>query len=612
MSVGTQPRRRAWENLGEFISALESCGELIRVKERVSPLLEITEIADRVSKSPGGGKALLFENVEGSSMPVLINAFGSHRRMAMAMGVSDIREISSQIEGLLRMAPPESLGDKLRMLSTLFELGKFPPKKISGPAPCQEVAHVGNDVDLSILPVLQCWPHDAGRFVTFPLVFTKSLDGRRNLGMYRLQIFDKKTTGMHWHIHKDGAHNFHEYKKAGLKMPVAVAIGTEPVVTYAATAPMPRGIDELLLAGLIRKTPVRLVKCKTVDMWVPADAEIVLEGYVDPDEEFRIEGPFGDHTGYYSLADYYPVFHVTAVTHRKKPVYFTTIVGKPPMEDCYMGRATSDIFLPMLRTVNPEIVDMDLPWEGVFHNCVIVSMEKRFPAAAHRLMNAMWGAGQMSFAKMILAVDEGVDVHDYQNVFRTLIVNLDIEEDMFYSEGILDVLDHSSPYPMRGSKLGLDATARSGGEKARSQPNLAPVDENTVLAECKKHGGLSFFIPEKETRNRALVCAIDKKRAGEAKAFARSILEGPAGQMANIVVVVDRDIRPADLSAVTWKLFNNADPRRDMVRYGGGLGIDATKKVAGEGHDREWPDDIEMDGVTKSKIDLIWPKLGIT
>jgi len=611
--MDSQPflRGRAWRDLGDFISALESHGELIRIRERVNPELEITEIADRVSKSPGGGKALLFENVVGSSMPVLINAFGSRARMALALGVSDVREIAARIESLLHTAPPESVGDKLKMLSTLFDLSRFPPKKITGAAPCQEVVRVGDAVDLSEMPVLKCWPGDAGKFVTFPLVFTKSLDGRRNLGMYRLQVFDKNTTGMHWHIHKDGAHNFHEYKKAGLKMPVAVAIGTEPVVTYAATAPLPRGVDELLLAGLIRKSPVRLVKCKTVDMWVPADAEIVLEGYVDPDEEFRMEGPFGDHTGYYSLADYYPVFHVTAMTHRKKPVYFTTIVGKPPMEDCHMGRATADIFLPMLRMVNPEIADIELPWEGVFHNCVIVSMEKRFPAAAHRLMNALWGAGQMSFAKMILAVDEGVDVHDHEKVFRALMDNLDIAEDMFYSEGILDVLDHSSPYPLRGSKLGLDATARGQGEKARRLPSLAPVDDVVISAECEKLGGLSRCIPEKHTRNRALICAIDKKSPGEAKDFARKLLEGPAGTMVNIIVVVDGNISPSDLSTVTWKVFNNTDPRRDMVRVGGGLAVDATKKIPGEGHDRVWPDDIGMDAATKSQIDGIWPKLGI-
>ena len=602
-------KRRTYENLGQFIAALDAAGELVRVKERVSPILEITELADRMGKLPGGGKALLFENVEGSAMPLLINAYGSHRRMAMALGVSDPKEIADQIEGLLHMAPPESMADKVAMLGTLFELAKFPPRKIRGAAPCHEVVHTGDAVDLSLLPALHCWPDDAGRFITFPLVFTQSLDGRRNLGMYRMQLFDKKTTGMHWHIHKDGAHNFHDYKRAGKRMEVAVAIGADPVVTYAATAPMPRGIDELLLAGLIRKKPVTLAKCKTVDMWVPAEAEIIIEGYVDPAEDFRLEGPFGDHTGYYSLADYYPAFHVTAITHRRNPVYFTTIVGKPPMEDCYMGRATSDIFLPMLRTVTPEIKDLDLPWEGVFHNCVIVSMEKRFPAAAHRLMNALWGAGQMSFAKMILAVDEGVDVHDYRAVFRLLMDNLDIGEDLFYSEGVLDVLDHSSPVPMRGGKLGIDATPRLKGEPPRRPPGLKPVDEAAIAAAVKAAGGLAYCIPAKETGNRALIVSIDKTVPRQAESAAAKLLTGAAGAMVNIVAVVDKEIDPKDLSTVTWKVFNNTDPRRDFIRREGALIVDATKKTPEEGHTREWPDDLSMSPAIKEKVEPLWLKI---
>ncbi len=602
-------KRHTYENLGQFIAALDKAGELVRVKERVSPVLEITEIADRMSKLAGGGKALLFENVEGSAMPLLINAFGSHRRMAMALGVSDVKEIADQIEGFLHLAPPESLVDKVAMLGTLFDVAKFPPRKSRGAAPCQEVVHTGDAVDLSALPIIQCWPDDAGRFITFPLVFTQSLDGRRNLGMYRMQVFDKKTTGMHWHIHKDGAHNFHDYKRAGKRMEVAVAIGTDPVVTYAATAPMPRGIDELLLAGLIRKKPVTLARCKTIDMWVPAEAEIIIEGYVDPAEEFRLEGPFGDHTGYYSLADYYPVFHVTAVTHRRNPVYFTTIVGKPPMEDCYMGRATSDIFLPMLRTVSPEVKDMDLPWEGVFHNCVVVSMEKRFPAAAHRLMNAMWGAGQMSFAKMILAVDEGVDVHDHHSVFRLLMDNFDISEDLFFSEGALDVLDHSSPVPMRGSKLGIDATARLRGELPRRQPELKPVDDAVIVAAVKAEGGLAYCIPEKGGRNRVLIVSIDKDLPRRGQSAGTNLLAGPAGTMVNIVAVVDKEIDPKDLSTVMWKVFNNTDPRRDFIRREGTLIIDATKKMPAEGHAREWPDDLKMTSAIKERVEPLWLKI---
>ncbi|MBI3580529.1 MAG: menaquinone biosynthesis decarboxylase [Nitrospinae bacterium] len=598
------------DNLGDFIQKLEAEGELLRIREKVSPILEITEITDRVSKSPGGGKALLFENVEGSAMPVLINAFGSEKRMAMALGVKRVGEVAERIAKILNSAPPETMGEKLKMLSMLFEVGRTQPKKITGGAPCQEVVKTGGDADLFEIPALKCWPEDAGRFVTFPLVFTKSLDGRRNVGMYRMQIYDKNTTGMHWHIHKDGAHHFHEYKKAGLRMPVAVAIGTDPAVTYAATAPLPRGLDELMLAGFIRKKPVRIVKCKTTDLWVPADAEIVLEGYVDPDEDFRMEGPFGDHTGYYSLAAPYPVFHVTAVTRRRNPVYFTTIVGKPPMEDCYMGRATCELFLPMLKAVNPEIADMDLPWEGVFHNCVVVSVEKNYPYAAHRLMSALWGAGQMSFAKMILAVDPAVDVHDHRGVFRALLNNLDLDDDLFFSKGVLDVLDHSAPHPLRGSKLGIDSTSRGPGETERKRPPLKPVDDGAIGRECAKAGLGPFFIPERETANRVIICAVDKRTASR-ESVAR-LLGGPAGTMVNIAVMVDAGIRPSDLSTVAWKLFNNTDPERDIVKAGAGLVVDATKKTPADGHDREWPDDIEMDESVKKRVDALWPKLGIS
>ncbi|MBI3794216.1 MAG: menaquinone biosynthesis decarboxylase [Nitrospinae bacterium] len=599
---------RAPETLSDFISALESAGELVRIREKVSPLLEITEITDRVCKTPGGGKALLFENVEDSSMPVLINAFGSDNRMKIAFGSSP-REIAAKIEKLVKTAPPETLGDKLKLLGTLLDIRKTQPKKISGSAPCQEVVMTGADVDLNKIPVLKCWPNDAGRFVTFPLVFTKSLDGRRNVGMYRLQIFDKNTTGMHWHIHKDGAHNFHDYKKAGKRMPVAVAIGTDPATTYSATAPLPRGVDELMLSGFIRNKPVRIVKCKTIDMWVPADAEIILEGYVDPAEPFRIEGPFGDHTGYYSLADYYPLFHVTAVTTRKNPVYFTTIVGKPPMEDCYMGRATADIFLPLLQMVNPEITGMDLPWEGVFHNCVVVSMEKQYPYAAHRLMNALWGAGQMSFAKMILAVDSGVDVRDHGAVFRNLLNNFDVAEDLFYSKGVLDVLDHSSPDAMRGSKLGLDATSRGSAEKARNRPQLIPVDEQVIRRGCEAADLKSFSVPEKNTANRVIIFSVDKQNGG--KSAVEKLMDADVGQMANIAVIVDASIKAGEHSTVAWKLFNNTDPLRDIVKTKWGLLLDATKKTPADGHDREWPDDIEMDKTTRERVDALWPKLGV-
>ncbi len=458
-----------YNSLRDFLARLESEGELIRIKEKVTPILEITELTDRVCKSGNGGKAILFENTDDSGIPVLINAFGSKKRMAMALGVDNVEEIVRDIQKLIELKPPHNLIEKIKFLPRLFEISHYPPKVITGKAPCQEVVLTGDEIDLFKFPILKCWPLDGGRFITLPVVFTKSLKERkRNVGMYRMQVYDKKTTGMHWHIHKDGASHYDEYKKAGKRMEVAVVIGTDPVVTYSATAPLPYGVDELLFAGMIRKRGVELIKCKTIDMEVPATAEIVLEGYVEPNE-LREEGPFGDHTGYYSLKGDYPVFHITAITHRNNPIYFTTIVGKPPMEDCYMGKATERLFLPMLKSLNPEIVDMDLPWEGVFHNCVIVSMKKRYPMHARKLMTSLWGSGQMSFSKMLLTVDEAINVHDYREVASTLLNNVDIEKDIYITEGTLDVLDHSSPNYIYGSKIGVDATERIEGEEPRGQ-----------------------------------------------------------------------------------------------------------------------------------------------
>ena len=340
-----------FDSLRDFVKHLDRAGELVRIREKVSPLLEIAEITDRQSKLPGGGKALLFENVEGGSIPVLINAFGSWKRINAALGVTRLDTIADDIDRYLHLAPPSTLMEKAKLLPMLLEAAQFPPKMVgSDKAPCQEVIHTGDAVNLDTLPIIQCWPLDAGRFITFPIVINRSLDGNiRNVGLYRMQVFDSTTTAMHWHIHKDGAHFFHEYQRHNKKMEVAVALGADPVSCYAASAPLPYGIDEFLLAGFIRKKSVPLVKCRTVNLEVPAAAEIVLEGFIDP-SEMKLEGPFGDHTGYYSQDGDYPVFHVTAVTHRRDPIYLTTIVGKPPQEDFYLGKASERIFLPLLRT----------------------------------------------------------------------------------------------------------------------------------------------------------------------------------------------------------------------------------------------------------------------
>lgn len=449
----------AFYDLREFINALESRGMLKRIKTPVDCNLEITEITDRVSKMEGTKNvALLFENVKGYDMPVLMNAFGSMERLALAFGVNDIEEIPNELREILRL-PYISLQNKMdliHIIPTAKRAINFP--KYVKKAPCQEVVITDNPT-LDKFPILKCWPQDGGPFITLPLVFTRNpKTGKRNVGMYRLQKYDGQTTGMHWHLHKDGASNYRTYQEMGKdKIEVAVAIGTDPVITYAATAPLPRDIDEMVFAGFLRKKSVEMVKCKTVDVEVPACSEIVLEGYVNIGETRR-EGPFGDHTGYYSLADDYPVFHITCITHRKNPIYSATIVGKPPMEDCFLAKATERIFLPLLQQTLPEIRDINFPLEGVFHDCVMVSIKKTYPQQAKKVMHAIWGMGQMMFTKMIIVVDEHVDVQKEKEVWWRVFNNIDAKHDIVMVEGPLDALDHSSPMAKWGTKIGIDAT----------------------------------------------------------------------------------------------------------------------------------------------------------
>ena len=449
----------AFYDLREFINALESRGMLKRIKTPVDCNLEITEITDRVSKMEGKKNvALLFENVKGYDMPVLMNACGSMERLALAFGLNDIEEIPNDLREILRL-PYISLQNKMdliHIIPTAKRAINFP--KYVKKAPCQEVVITDNPT-LDKFPILKCWPQDGGPFITLPLVFTRNpKTGKRNVGMYRLQKYDGQTTGMHWHLHKDGASNYRAYQEMGKdKIEVAVAIGTDPVITYAATAPLPRDIDEMVFAGFLRKKSVEMVKCKTVDVEVPACSEIVLEGYVNIGETRR-EGPFGDHTGYYSLADDYPVFHITCITHRKNPIYSATIVGKPPMEDCFLAKATERIFLPLLQQTLPEIRDINFPLEGVFHDCVMVSIKKTYPQQAKKVMHAIWGMGQMMFTKMIIVVDEHVDVQKEKEVWWRVFNNIDAKHDIVMVEGPLDALDHSSPMAKWGTKIGIDAT----------------------------------------------------------------------------------------------------------------------------------------------------------
>ena len=450
----------AFQDLREFIDLLEQRHLLKRIKTEVDPELEITEITDRVSKMKGAKNvALLFENVRGSSMPVLMNAFGSYERMALALGVEKLDDVADDLRDMLKIpyiSPQNKFMAMTQILPKIKNAIKFP--KYVKNAPCQEVINTENP-SLDELPILKCWPQDGGPFITLPLVFTKNpATGKRNVGMYRLQKYDSQTTGMHWHIHKNGAENFRDTKAAGgEKIECAVAIGTDPVLTYAATAPLPRDVDEMIFAGFLRHERVELVKCKTVDIEVPATAEIILEGYVRTDE-IRREGPFGDHTGYYSLADDYPVFHITAITHRRDAIYAATVVGRPPMEDCYIAKATERIFLPLLQQMLPEIVDINMPLEGVFHDCVLVSIKKQYPMHARKVMHALWGMGQMMNVKMIIVVDAHVDVQDVSQVAWRVFNNIDAEHDLEIVHGPLDVLDHSSPMAKWGAKLGIDAT----------------------------------------------------------------------------------------------------------------------------------------------------------
>jgi 4-hydroxy-3-polyprenylbenzoate decarboxylase len=449
----------AFNDLREFISALEERGWLKRISQEVDCDLEITEITDRVSKLTGDKNvALLFENVKGYDMPVLMNAFGSMERMALAFGVDKVDDVAADLKGIFAL-PYISLENKMDLLK-IIPMAKRSinfPKYIKN-APCKDVI-IKDQPSLDKFPILKCWPGDAGKFITLPLVFTKNpQNGKRNVGMYRLQKYDGNTTGMHWHIHKNGAENYRAHQAMGKdRIEVAVAIGTDPVVTYAATAPLPKDIDEMVFAGFLRKKSVELTKCETVDIEVPAHAEIILEGYVMMDE-LRREGPFGDHTGYYSLADEYPVFHITCITHRKNPIYSSTIVGKPPMEDCFLAKATERIFLPVLQMSLPEILDINLPLEGVFHNCVVVSIKKTYPQQAKKVMHAIWGMGQMMFTKMIIVVDEHVNVQDMNEVWWRVYNNIDARRDIVMVDGPLDVLDHSSPMPNWGTKVGIDAT----------------------------------------------------------------------------------------------------------------------------------------------------------
>jgi 4-hydroxy-3-polyprenylbenzoate decarboxylase len=497
----------AFDSFRDFLNALEAAGELVRIQQPVATELEITELANRQMKSSGGGKALLIEkptvNSIVSPFPVAINTMGSWKRMALSLGAASVDGAAAELGALMKAKPPTSLRETLKLLGTAMELRHAKPKSVKS-GPCKEVIHRFDEgrasrvegwpkapdwrnpstfdprpPTLRDLPILKCWPLDGGRFITLPCVVTKDPDtGERNVGMYRIQIYDERTTGMHWQLQKVGARHGRRYYESGARMPVAIFLGGDPVFTFAATAPLPDGLDEFLLAGYLRKKSVELVKCETNDLEVPANADFVIEGYVDPKEPLREEGPFGDHTGYYTLPEPYPVFHVTAITHRKDAVYPATIVGIPPMEDFYMGSASVKLFLPIFKMNFPEIVDIALPAEGVFHNLVFVSIKKTYPMQAYKIMHGLWGMGQMMFTKYIVVVDDDVDVHNTSDVLFRLCANTDPQRDSIFTKGPADVLDHATSEIAIGSKLGIDATKKLAGEGfKREWPPLIKMDE---------------------------------------------------------------------------------------------------------------------------------------
>ena len=611
----------AFRDLQQFIDALDKAGELKRVTEFVDPVLEIAEITDRVSKTDG--PALLFENT-GTEFPLLINSLGSYKRICLALGVKELDEVQDNIKSLFKSLtkPKDSILEKLQMLPTLSQLASWMPKVKRGRGECQQV--IMKEPDITKLPVLKCWPEDGGRFVTLPIIHTKDIEnGIRNVGMYRMQIFGPTLTGMHWHKHKVSAKHFNGYKKQHKRMPVAVALGGDPVYTYAATAPLPENVDEYMLAGFLRKKKVELIKCITQDIEVPADADFIIEGYVDPDEDFILEGPFGDHTGYYSLEDYYPKFHITAITHKKNAIYPATIVGIPPQEDAWIGKATERIFLaPIKMMLIPEIEDMELPIEGVFHNLTIVKINKEYPGQAAKVMNAMWGAGQMMFNKILVIVDSDVDIHNYTDVARVISINVDPQQDIYFSQGPMDVLDHSCSKFAFGGKMCVDATIKLDEEK-RNVTNGVYKSENLKIDEA----AIMNLFPEIKSINCSLVnmgisiavISVEKNRKNHIKELNEKLFSQTEFSKVKLIIYVEASVDANDIKDVVWRFSNNLDPRRDSYIINAQnntdishIGFDGTRKTKElDDFDRPWPNIICSDEQTITSVDAKWDKLGL-
>ncbi len=604
----------AYSGLNEFIAALEKEDELIRIKTFIDPVLQITEVTDRIVKN--GGKALLFEN-NGTEFPVLINTFGSEIRMAMSIGRDNIDDVPNELERIFDDISDTngSIFNKLSALPALYRLAGYFPSRIKGRGICQQVIYL--DPDLSILPVLKCWPYDGGRYITLPMVHTvHPTTGKTNVGMYRMQILDKNTTAMHWQRHKTGANHFEEWKKINKKMPVTVALGGDPVYTYSATAPLPENIDEYILAGFLRKKKVKMVKCITNDLYVPFDADIIIEGYVDPAEDLVWEGPFGDHTGFYSLADWYPRFHITCITHKKDAVYPATIVGIPPQEDALLARTTEKIFLaPVKMTILPEIEDFHMPDAGIAHNLVIVKIKKIYPGQGMKVISSLFGAGQMMFTKYLVVVNGDIDIRNYEEVMLHIFRNIDFNKDLLFSRGPLDVLDHSSDSFSFGGKLGVDATLKHpeegsidklGANKVHIMSNISNYFNKNII----KGYNLNLF-------KKDIPVLIIKINISEDSRVIEKIISlfrrSDPDSIFRLILAVDHTVDTSDLFQVAWQILGNSDPHRDHRFISpSSILIDGTIKAFRHGgFPRRWPNVVCSDSDTISAVDKIWDSLGI-
>jgi 4-hydroxy-3-polyprenylbenzoate decarboxylase len=613
----------AWKNQQQFIDALDKAGELIRITSYVNPKLEIAEITDRISKSGNGGKAILFENT-GYDFPVLMNAYGSEKRMCMALGVNHLDDVAKEIESLFHLlsSPKESIIDKLKLLPKLGQFASWMPKVKKGRGECQQV--IMTIPDITKLPVITCWPKDGGPFVTLPVIHTKDPNtNSRNVGMYRMQVFGATLTGMHWHKHKVSAKHFAEYKKLNKKMPVAVALGGDPVYAYSATAPLPENVDEYMLAGFLRKKKVELVNCITQpEVQVPADADFVIEGYVDPADELIWEGPFGDHTGYYSLPDWYPRFHITAITHKQNAVYPATIVGIPPQEDAWLGKATERIFLaPIKMTMVPEIVDMDMPVEGVFHNLVITKIKKDYAGQGQKVMNAMWGAGQMMFNKILVLADEGVSIQNYEELAKYIFKNLNPATDIYFSTGPMDVLDHSCSKLGFGGKMCIDGTYKTEEERDENYNEISPdsqLSAATILQQFAEVKAVNTSLLKKEIS--CIIVSVEKNRQGHIADLHTQLCSLDSLQGIKMILYVEHTVDANDLPTALWRFCNNLDPKRDFHlhkrntgnKYAACMGFDGTMKTKElDGFYRDWPNIIIADAATIQSVDDKWNTLGI-